>query len=87
MNPYVAQFTIAFMQCLTWAIIARALVSWLPVDQTSTVYQMLWRVTEPIIDPIRRVMPNTGMIDLSPLAAILMLIIMTQAIANLSTID
>lgn len=69
---------------LTWAIVARSLLSWFPVDQSSPLYQMLFRVTDPIIDPIRRVMPNTGMIDLSPMAAILMLIIMSQVVSNLT---
>ncbi|MCK9521105.1 MAG: YggT family protein [Dehalococcoidia bacterium] len=83
-NPYVAQFTIVFIQMLTWAIIARSLLSWFPIDQSSTLYQMLWRTTEPIIEPIRRVMPQTGMIDLSPLAAIIVLIVMGQLVANLT---
>ncbi|OAI40811.1 hypothetical protein AYO38_05110 [bacterium SCGC AG-212-C10] len=68
---------------LTWAIVARSLLSWFPIDQSSPLFQMLYRVTDPIIDPIRRVMPNTGMIDLSPMAAILMLIVMTQLVSNL----
>jgi YggT family protein len=86
-NPYVAQFTITFIQILTWAIIARSLLSWFPVDQSSPLVQMLYRVTEPIIDPIRRVMPQTGMIDLSPLAAIIMLIVMAQLVAGLVVTD
>ncbi len=45
---------------------------------------MLFRVTEPIIEPLRRVMPNTGMMDLSPMAAIIMLIVMGQLVASLS---
>lgn len=84
LNPYVAQFTIMWLQVLTWAIIARALLSWFPIDQGSPLYQMLMRVTEPLIDPIRRVMPNTGMIDLSPMAAIIVLIVMTQLVAGLA---
>lgn len=68
---------------LTWAIIARSLLSWFPIDQSSSLYQMLYRATEPIIEPIRRVMPQTGMIDLSPLAAILMLIVMAQLVSGL----
>lgn len=44
---------------------------------------MLFRVTEPIIDPLRKVMPNTGMMDLSPMAAIIMLIVMGQLVAGL----
>ncbi len=71
---------------LTWAIIARSLLSWFPVDQGSTIYQMLFRVTEPIIEPIRRVMPQTGMIDLSPLGAIIMLIVLGQLVLGLSEV-
>jgi YggT family protein len=87
LNPYVAQFTITFIQILTWAIIARSLLSWFPVDQSSPLVQMLYRVTEPIIDPIRKIMPQTGMIDLSPLAAIIMLIVMSQLVAGLVATD
>jgi YggT family protein len=73
-----------WLQILTWAIIARSLLSWFPIDQGSPLYQMLYRVTEPLIDPLRRVMPSTGMIDLSPLAAIIVLIVMTQLVAGLA---
>ncbi len=70
---------------LTWAIVARALLSWFPIDQGSPLYQILFRVTEPIIDPIRRIMPNTGMMDLSPMAAIVVLIVVGQLISGLQT--
>ncbi len=45
---------------------------------------MLFRVTEPIINPIRKVMPSTGMMDLSPMAAIILLIVMGQLVAGLA---
>lgn len=83
-NPYVAQLTFTWLNILTWAIIARALLSWLPVDQSSPLYQLLFRVTEPIIDPFRRVMPRAGMIDLSPMMAILALLVMQQLVAMLA---
>ena len=86
-NPYIAQVTFTFIQILTWAIIARALLSWLPIDQSSSLYQAIFRVTEPLIDPIRRVLPNTGMMDLSPLAAILVLLVLGQTFAQLATIQ
>jgi YggT family protein len=44
---------------------------------------MLHRVTEPIIDPIRRILPQSGMIDLSPLAAIFVLIVLGQLVIGL----
>ena len=87
MHPYVAQFTMTFITILTWAIVARALIGFLPIDQSSTIYQVLFRITEPVIDPIRRVLPSTGMIDLSPLAAILVLIVLQQMVIQLAQID
>ncbi len=53
------------------------------MDQGSSLYQLLFRVTEPIIDPFRRVMPRAGMIDLSPMMAILALLVMQQLVAML----
>ena len=83
LNPYVAQLTITFLQILMWAVIARSLLSWFPVDQGSTLYQMLYRTTEPLIDPIRRIMPNTGMIDISPMITIMVLIVMQYMVSGL----
>lgn len=82
-NPYVAQITITFLSILMWAVIARSLLSWFPVDQSSPLYQMLFKVTEPIIEPIRRMMPQTGMLDLSPLLAMMGLIIMQYLVSML----
>ncbi len=87
MNPYVAQFTQTFLTILTWAIVARALLSFLPIDQGSTIYQVLFRITEPVIDPIRRVLPSTGMLDMSPLAALLVLIALQWTVAGLASVD
>lgn len=40
-------------------------------------------MTEPIIEPIRRILPSAGMIDLSPLVTILMLIVLGQLVISL----
>jgi YggT family protein len=69
---------------LTWAVIARALLSWFPIDQGSPLYQLLYRVTEPIMEPLRRFMPQTGMMDLSPMAAIVVLLVMGIFVQNLT---
>lgn len=67
---------------LTIAIIARALLSWFNMDPRSSLIQMLNAVTEPILEPIRRVMPRLGMLDLSPLVAILLLQFVSQGLQN-----
>jgi YggT family protein len=69
---------------LTWAIIARSLLTWFPIDQNSALYQLLFRVTEPIINPLRRVIPSMGMMDLSPMAAIVVLIVLGQFVLGLA---
>ena len=66
-----------------WAVIARSLISWFPIDQSSPLYQMLFRVTEPIIEPIRRYMPSNGMFDLSPMMAIFALILLQYMVGML----
>ncbi len=75
--------TVTFLQLMLWTIIARAFMSFFPVDQGSKLYQVIHGLTEPIIEPVRRVMPQMGMIDLSPLFTILMLIVMMQVVINL----
>ena len=59
----------------TILIIARALITWVPqlIDPRGPLAEFLITVTEPIMAPIRAVMPRMGMLDLSPLIAILLL--------------
>ena len=64
------------------AIIARSLLSWFNLDPRSPLIQALNAVTEPILDPIRRIMPRLGMIDFSPLVAILLLSFISQALVH-----
>ena len=54
---------------LTGAIFIRALLSWFPIDPRNPLVTLLYDVTEPILDPLRRVIPRLGMIDITPLVA------------------
>lgn len=58
-----------------WLILIRALISWVNPDPNNTLVLFLYRVTEPILVPFRRILPmwSTG-IDLSPLLAVLFLL-------------
>ena len=58
-----------------WVIIARALISWVNPDPYNPVVQFLYKVTEPVLHPIRRMMGSYSIgIDLSPLIAIFIII-------------
>jgi YggT family protein len=53
-----------------WIIIIRALISWVNPDPWNPIVRFLFQVTEPVLRPIRRLLPNTP-IDFSPLIVIL----------------
>lgn len=73
-----------------WVIIASALFSWLyafnvvnPSNQlVATIGQTLYAITEPAMRPIRRLLPNLGGIDLSPIVLILGLILIRQILVR-----
>lgn len=53
---------------LYWLILIRALISWVNPDPLNPIVQFLYRVTEPILEPIRRRLP-VMVIDISPIIA------------------
>lgn len=54
-------------------LLARVIVSWLPIDPHNPVVRVLDQLTEPVLAPIRSVLPSFGGIDFSPLVALLIL--------------
>ncbi len=56
-----------------WIIIIRALVSWVSPDPYNPIVQILHRLTEPVLAPVRHRMPNFGGIDLSPIVVVLII--------------
>ena len=61
------------------AIFARVILTWFPqVSATNPLVQFIYTVTEPILRPIRRFMPRTGMFDFSPMIALFLIIIIQR---------
>ena len=61
------------IEFLGFAIFARAIITWFPIDRDGPIVRSLNAVTDPILDPLRRVIPPIGMIDLTPMIAIIVL--------------
>jgi uncharacterized protein YggT (Ycf19 family) len=62
------------IQIYVFAIIARIVLSWFPVSPGSpmaTIYSFLYTITEPVLGPLRRVIPPLGGFDFSPIVAII----------------
>ena len=60
----------------TFVIFARIIVSWFPVNPSgpfASVNRVLFQVTEPLLGPARRIIPNIGPIDISPIAVVILL--------------
>ncbi|MQC17890.1 MAG: YggT family protein [Chloroflexi bacterium] len=70
------------VQFLAFAIFARAIVSWFPIDKNGPVVQFLNAVTDPVLEPLRKVIPPIGMIDITPMLAMLMLFFVASALLN-----
>ena len=71
-----------------WIIIVQAILSWLLAfnvistnnDMVRTIWEALRRMTEPLYRPIRRILPDFGALDLSPLVVLLILYILMNVI-------
>jgi YggT family protein len=53
-----------------WTLLAGVILSWVPVDNRNPAVPLVYQITEPLLAPIRRLLPQMG-IDLSPMIAIL----------------
>ncbi len=60
-------------QLFSLLILARILMSWMQIDRYNPVVKLIFDITEPILAPIRRLLPQAGMFDFSPMVAILLM--------------
>ncbi len=58
---------------LLCAIIIRAVLSWFPIRPDNPLVVILHRITEPIFAPLRRIIPQKGAVDITPMVAIALL--------------
>ena len=68
---------IGLLATILWiALLARVILSWVNIDQSSPFYPIVnisHQVTEPMLAPIRRVLPKTGTFDFSPIVAFILI--------------
>ena len=86
LTEFLARFVDILTTVLSLAILARVIVSWIPVGENSAfapLVRMIYQITEPILAPIRSILPNTGMFDLSPMIAIIVLMILRNVAGRL----
>lgn len=85
------QVLMVALEMYTWALIISAALSWLVAFNVInthnravyTVMDVLYRVTEPVLRPIRRMLPNMGGVDISPIILILILVFLQNVLGRL----
>ena len=83
MDAFLIQFIQILFPVLYIAILARVLLSWFPIGPDSPlipIIRVIYQITEPILGPIRSVLPRMGMLDLSPMIAIILLTVVQQIV-------
>lgn len=84
------QLITTVLNLYVWLLIASAVLSWLVAFNVVntrnravyTIGDMLYRVTEPALRPIRRILPNMGGMDLSPVVLILIIVFIQNLLAE-----
>lgn len=77
-----ARATNLFANSLIVLIFARVILSWIYPNVRSTLVFWVWRLTEPFLDPLRRILPRMGTLDVSPWAALFLIFIGRAVILN-----
>ncbi len=75
---FLANFINIFAEVLSIAIFVRAIISWFPIGQGNALVVILNQITDPILLPLRRVIPPIGMMDITPLVAIILLRVISE---------
>jgi len=66
-----------------WMIVIRALISWVNPDPYNPIVQFLYKVTEPVLDPIRRMLGTYSLgIDISPMIVILLIMFLQRFLVS-----
>lgn len=68
---------------MQFAIIGRALFSWFDPTGRTPIGALLIRITDPIIVPIRRMLPSAGFVDFSPMVALLIIFLLQGLLGRL----
>jgi YggT family protein len=82
---FIVTFIDFLFTALSMAILARVLLSWVDPQAGNRVTQVLHEMTEPILGPIRSIVPSIGMFDISPIIAFLLLNVLRTALLTALT--
>jgi YggT family protein len=84
MEAFIFQFLSILLTILSWAILIRVLLSWIPnLDRGNPLVRLLAQITDPVLEPARRIIPPIGGMDISPIVVLLLLRLLQQLLFSL----
>ena len=75
----ITKFALALLQVYSWLLLARVVLSWINPNPRNELLLMVIRITEPVLAPLRAIIPLRG-IDLSPMVAWLLIRLLMRLI-------
>jgi YggT family protein len=79
----IAQIVHIALTLYIYVIIARAVISWIRVNPYNSIVQLIFKITEPPLEFLRRFVPIFGGLDLSPVILIFIVMIVDRILSNL----
>lgn len=79
----VIQLVQTLFEVYSFILLARVLTSWFQVDPYNPIIRILYQLTEPLLAPIRRLLPQTGMMDFSPIVAFVLITIVERIVVSM----
>ena len=80
MAQAIVQFFDLLFTILYIAILARVILSWVQFDPYHPIVVLLDQITEPFLAPLRRFIPPMGMMDITPIVAIILIQVLQRII-------
>ncbi len=78
----IASLIFFVLQLMTFALVGRAILSWFDPALRWPISRVLYDVTEPIVAPVRQILPRTGFLDLSLFVTLILLQMLQRLLAQ-----
>ncbi len=81
---YIQIFMTVLIDVLSFAIIGRVIFSWLsPSQRRGQFYRVLVEMTDPVLNVFKKIVPRTGMLDFTPLIALIALDVLRRLMISI----
>jgi YggT family protein len=76
-------FIVFLARILSFAVLIRAFLSWIPISRNNPIIVLIYEITEPVLGPVRRLLPNMGGLDLSPMVALILIQVLERVLLGI----